>query len=249
MQNLSFRSSLRALRQGFTLIELLVVIAIISLLAAILFPVFGRARENARRATCQSNLKQMGLGMAQYVQDYDSKMPLVNSGYINALKPAFDPYLKSDQLWICPSQKGLRPTASITYGTNAYGLMGDTGASAGAGGGSPFSRAGLSVPYDGGVDSNTIMFFCGFNPKDDRFGCRVGYLSSVSDATTGWPTADTIWCSSGAYAAMNWLDKSTNPVGLYSHLETVNLLFADSHVKAMPPQQVRLGMWSRNSGD
>ena len=60
---------------GFTLIELLVVIAIIALLAAILFPVFARARENARRASCQSNLKQIALGMAQYVQDYDERFP------------------------------------------------------------------------------------------------------------------------------------------------------------------------------
>src|SRR5471032_3083434 len=57
--------------RGFTLIELLVVIAIIAILAAILFPVFARARENARRASCQSNLKQIGLGIMQYVQDYD----------------------------------------------------------------------------------------------------------------------------------------------------------------------------------
>src|SRR5690606_29628861 len=58
---------------GFTLIELLVVIAIISILAAILFPVFARARENARRASCMSNLKQIGLGMMMYTQDYDGK--------------------------------------------------------------------------------------------------------------------------------------------------------------------------------
>src|SRR5687768_5924591 len=62
--------------KGFTLIELLVVIAIIAILAAILFPVFARARENARRSSCQSNLKQIGLGFAQYTQDYDEKMPI-----------------------------------------------------------------------------------------------------------------------------------------------------------------------------
>jgi prepilin-type N-terminal cleavage/methylation domain-containing protein len=62
-------------RRGFTLIELLVVIAIIAILAAILFPVFARARENARRASCMSNLKQIGLGVMQYVQDYDEKYP------------------------------------------------------------------------------------------------------------------------------------------------------------------------------
>src|SRR5471030_86040 len=62
-------------RRGFTLIELLVVIAIIAILASILFPVFARARENARRASCMSNLKQLGLGYLQYAQDYDESFP------------------------------------------------------------------------------------------------------------------------------------------------------------------------------
>jgi len=62
-------------KKAFTLIELLVVIAIIAILAAILFPVFARARENARRSSCQSNLKQIGLGVLQYTQDYDEKYP------------------------------------------------------------------------------------------------------------------------------------------------------------------------------
>jgi prepilin-type N-terminal cleavage/methylation domain-containing protein len=69
-----------SLRRGFTLIELLVVIAIIAILAAILFPVFARARENARRASCSSNMKQIGLGFLQYTQDYDERMPSVADG-------------------------------------------------------------------------------------------------------------------------------------------------------------------------
>ena len=67
-------------RSGFTLIELLVVIAIIAILAAILFPVFQKVRENARRASCESNLKQLALAITQYNQDADEKMPTGNDG-------------------------------------------------------------------------------------------------------------------------------------------------------------------------
>src|SRR3954465_11814520 len=91
------RSSMKAVN-GFTLTQLLVVIAIIAILAAILFPVFARARENARRSSCQSQMKQIGLGLMQYTQDYDEKMPNVGvdtyaaTGYWQG---ALQPYLKS----------------------------------------------------------------------------------------------------------------------------------------------------------
>jgi prepilin-type N-terminal cleavage/methylation domain-containing protein/prepilin-type processing-associated H-X9-DG protein len=94
-------------KSGFTLIELLVVIAIIVILAAILFPVFGRARENARRASCQSNLKQIGLGIMQYKQDYDERFPpdgiVVDAATVGGWAYTIQPYVKSEQLFQCPS--------------------------------------------------------------------------------------------------------------------------------------------------
>src|SRR3954466_4926477 len=89
-------------RKGFTLIELLVVIAIIAILAAILFPVFARARDNARRAACQSNLKQVGLAIAQYTQDYDEKMvPVILLSPTMLYPQLIQPYLKSEQVMVC----------------------------------------------------------------------------------------------------------------------------------------------------
>jgi prepilin-type N-terminal cleavage/methylation domain-containing protein len=103
-------------KSGFTLIELLVVIAIIAILASILFPVFARARENARRTSCTSNLKQIGLGIMQYVQDYDETYPPAYllttqtppNGRVWATGAWFwqqivFPYTKSEQIYVCPS--------------------------------------------------------------------------------------------------------------------------------------------------
>ena len=100
-------------RSGFTLIELLVVIAIIAILAAILFPVFARARENARKSTCQSNLKQLGLGLMQYAQDYDEGYPMTAFGpyaggaYAYWYTDLLMPYVKNTQIFVCPSQKAI----------------------------------------------------------------------------------------------------------------------------------------------
>ena len=126
-------------RTAFTLIELLVVIAIIAILAAILFPVFARARENARRASCQSNMKQIALGMTMYTQDYDETYPSISvvsacdstpvvpgslfnynpstgyNCYYHGWAAAIYPYLKSTQIYLCPSNN------VNAYGVN-YGL-------------------------------------------------------------------------------------------------------------------------------
>ena len=102
-QSNQFRSNGKT---AFTLIELLVVIAIIAILAAILFPVFARARENARRSSCQSNLKQVALAAAQYTQDYDEQNVPIRLGtpatYLE-WHNIVQPYMKSIQVLICPS--------------------------------------------------------------------------------------------------------------------------------------------------
>jgi len=116
-------------RRAFTLIELLVVIAIIAILAAILFPVFARAREQARKASCASNLKQIGLGVLMYTQDYDEKYPLSNMGYTGGrVYEVLDAYIKNDQVWICPTAGELKNGSGTArlysggYGWNICGL-------------------------------------------------------------------------------------------------------------------------------
>ncbi|MFO7946068.1 MAG: prepilin-type N-terminal cleavage/methylation domain-containing protein [Armatimonadota bacterium] len=117
-------------RKGFTLIELLVVIAIIAILAAILFPVFARAREKARQSACLNNVKQIMLGMMQYTQDYDERYPPANrwpapgenhlpyTTYTTWWE-ALDPYMKNEQILICPSQANGDPAgAEPGYGWN-----------------------------------------------------------------------------------------------------------------------------------
>jgi len=116
-------------RRGFTLIELLVVIAIIAILAAILFPVFARAREKARQASCSSNVKQISLAVLMYAQDYDEMF--CNLGYSTCWNPNMAgifwpeqtlPYTKNSQIYLCPSATGGDRATALIPGGKSYGF-------------------------------------------------------------------------------------------------------------------------------
>lgn len=127
--------------RGFTLIELLVVIAIIAILAAILFPVFAKAREKARQTSCLSNIKQVGLAFIQYVQDYDEVMPknCIYNAAAGRYTPWWDPsatyaygflqpYIKNTQALMCPTSKryyGYSQYLGIGYTTTSVVNLGD----------------------------------------------------------------------------------------------------------------------------
>jgi prepilin-type N-terminal cleavage/methylation domain-containing protein/prepilin-type processing-associated H-X9-DG protein len=209
--------SRRPSRRAFTLIELLVVIAIIAILAAILFPVFAQAREKARATACLSNMKQIGLGLQMYAQDYDETLPPGNFAF-NFNDPtkalpnflgSLSPYTKNSGIYICASARLLStvnialkkdwdptPTSKTNYMGNAVVL----------------GRALAVVP----------------NPADIIYVQENGFSSNAAQVRPVLSDP-----KKGVYNYWHWDQGDDKPREAYSneHFGGGNLLFADGHAK------------------
>ncbi len=226
------------MRNAFTLIELLVVIAIIAILASILFPVFARARENARRASCQSNLKQIGLGIMQYTQDYDEAMPQAaqrDNPYFGWAQ-VIQPYIKSYQLFQCPSEptNGVLPVHAYypsgdqtDYFLN--GLIGDlpgndylTGVKI-----TKIQNPSLGIIVG---DQNPLADAGGGHLAGEQRYALTAYYSSVSSSNGAYCSGIIGDVASGGYGCEDaaTLDRKGAAI---RHLGGANYLFADGHVK------------------
>jgi prepilin-type N-terminal cleavage/methylation domain-containing protein/prepilin-type processing-associated H-X9-DG protein len=229
-------------RRGFTLIELLVVIAIIAILAAILFPVFARAREAARATACKSNLKQVGTALAMYVQDYDEQMPfnyhyLTGGGQLWWWEDDVQPYVKNWNAFQCPSRA---PHLGYNYQRPVGApnpLVSDYKA--------PAISNWPTAPWAG---QRSAMISCGTGG-----GCAPAAMATIEDVSGtilivdsnqgeiwNYQTVDACLAAGGSGCANpSYNDKR--------HSEGFNAAFVDGHVKFMKASKP--GDWTTKSGD
>jgi prepilin-type N-terminal cleavage/methylation domain-containing protein/prepilin-type processing-associated H-X9-DG protein len=238
-------------KDAFTLIELLIVVAIISLLAAILFPVFNRARENARRTACQSNLRQMGLATLQYCQDYDDVLPgestsdqpvPLTGNRVQLWMDLIYPYIKNQQVFMCPNDLGQAPNglpSVYRYATNRTVAPEN---------GYGYGSYGINRAY-----SNQRSY--AHPPAADyRYGptklSRLPVPAATIWITDSWSTRFTV----GQYGGWDPVIGTVDPYGkalkggfpflfcggptstcgiVARHLELAPVLFCDGHVKSM----------------
>lgn len=247
------------MKKAFTLIELLVVIAIIGLLAAILFPVFSRARENARRSSCQSNLKQIGLGIIQYIQDYDEKVPSAGhkldaanaqgcpgangSQHCQPWHGVIMPYVKSTQVFACPSNQ--QRTKIVNNSQNIWGTVYPKGI--------PYSymcNGAASTP-----NPHITQIAPSGSPMDpfENDGTGGGAPMALLVAPSQTILVFENECIMTSYdpdfydvARIKNNAPTTDSIDFTDHLNMCNYLFADGHVKALTPIATVTGgtMWS-----
>ncbi len=223
------------MRRGFTLIELLVVIAIIAILAAILFPVFARARDRARSASCSSNMRQIGIAAMMYAQDYDEMMPAVyhyyegdsNTRYMGYYD-AFEPYTMNEQIYICPSGRYTYEYWRVRGGGLPYdeGFWGDV----------MTSSYGVIARHSSNAHFGTVMWEGGWGrgghsiadverPAEKILIAELRHIRAMNPDQMGF-TDD------GAPLPMG--DDGRVGYMMYRHNLMMNAAYADGHVKAIP---------------
>jgi prepilin-type N-terminal cleavage/methylation domain-containing protein/prepilin-type processing-associated H-X9-DG protein len=223
-------------QKAFTLIELLVVIAIIAILAAILFPVFARAREAARKSSCQSNLKQLATAMLMYKQDYDETFASYTwvTNRPNANRDPWwwkiQPYVKNGQLLQCPSSANV-----ASFEAGGLGSDGRTHTQLLAALGNPRLSYGLSEricdnnanPHSGIPDSavavpaNKAMMACGRHTLIPHWGFNFRQCTGANGDCTRYDVRDSTICAG---------------VNSDRHSTTVTIAFIDGHVKSLKPE-------------